>query len=231
MVTLESLPLNIFRHHIICFISSPADFLSLRTLNKKFLKMFSDLKPDIQSLFLQRIEELTCIYQQIGSFNSSSMINIDLLLSNLFSVNKDLCKLDFKKLNIAKRGVQVALAIIYCYMKNTMIIPSPEEIRELIYEPDFVTHLMSMTPGTVDEGTFELMSKVIEEVYSNPELEIEDRNERTLGHWVQLFSKYLEQFYKIRDVKRLGGTIRTKISSIKMFIEKVQTIEGSSIIL
>lgn len=98
------------------------------------------------------MHKLNDVQESFHDFSSMSMIGLDLILSNLFNINKELSKIQFTKINIADKRVFTLVAAIYCYKYNLSSVPSMAKVRLYLSQPDIHTDLISLTPAIIDEN-------------------------------------------------------------------------------
>lgn len=161
MAKLDSIPLDIYRHHILPFIRNPCILIALGAINHKLRHKWTKLESDILKIAENRIPSLEKVIK-----DTEESIQVDKtpnLSRNLYQAGVDAHTINFMELDYEDEMTLILLGVALSFIKNLSILPHKDEIISQFRKHKFIYRLEHLNVRKISKSTLNLVQYIMDE--------------------------------------------------------------------
>lgn len=162
METLDLIPIDIIRYHILPFLRYPVTMINLGAVNENLRRAWKGLSTGNQSIIEiseRRIPQLEGdLYKIEAELQNDPCFN---LTRDLDSAAKSVSSFDFQTMNYEDPKALYLLSVFYTYIMLSEITPSAEDLMVCFHRENAITELHNVDGNCVPRSIFKKVTELI----------------------------------------------------------------------
>ncbi|CAG9310802.1 unnamed protein product [Blepharisma stoltei] len=223
MGSLDTIPVDIIRYHILPFIRDPRTFVYIGGVNHSLRHSWKNLGHSITDLVKERIPSFENLHKEVESEMQTD--KCPGLTKDLHFAAVAVDNIDYRQIDYNDEHALYLLSVFWVYLMMTTEPATKEEILELFNKENAIENLEHVDPRWVER---KMVDKVIEMIATAQWREVEGRfmgqKEEPIITWIKHFTRYLQIGQLVQENQRKEEYYADSIDRLKNIIKNQHQI-------